>query len=228
MLSGKLSVLRSLSTGSPAGLLFHSYKRRLNVQSGPKCSFCGEFGHYETKTYDGSAMIQYYACEKFVEMNPLERFNNLRKLGFCYQCLFPGAVQNTGNHANGKCQRDFSCKHPSHDRYDMRKHVLVCYEHRNTEENKKILDTYKRKFILQRPGVPEFAKEIKLSFMSQQSHVSISKDSETLTTDDQIINENGIYMLQKVQIGRRGIRAPQILPITGGGGPVRARGRVIN
>ena len=166
-----------------------------------KCSFCGEFGHYETKTYDGSAMIQYYACEKFVEMNPLERFNNLRKLGFCYQCLFPGAVQNTGNHANGKCQRDFSCKHPSHDRYDMRKHVLVCYEHRNTEENKKILDTYKRKFILQRPGVPEFAKEIKLSFMSQQSHVSISKDSETLTTDDQIINENGIYMLQKVQIG---------------------------
>ena len=166
-----------------------------------KCSFCGEFGHYETKLNDGSTMIQYYACKKFTEMNPLERFKELRKHGFCYQCLFPGAAQNTGKHANRTCQNDFTCKHPSHDRYDMRKHVLVCYEHRNTDENKKILDTYKRRFILQRPGIPEFSKEIKLSFMSQQSHISVSKDSETLATDDKIINENGIYMLQTVQIG---------------------------
>ena len=165
-----------------------------------QCSFCGESGHYETKTYDGSVLIQYYACKKFVEMNPLERFKELRKLGLCYQCLFPGAVQNKGKHANGKCQMNFTCKHPSHNRYDMKRHVLVCHDHKDTEENKKIFDYYKKKFILERPGIPDFSKDIKLSFMSRQSHVSNS-NSETLSTDDNIIIENGIYMLQKVQIG---------------------------
>ena len=166
-----------------------------------KCSFCGERGHYETKTSDGSSMVQYYACKKFVEMNPLERYKELRKLGLCYQCLFPGAIQNRGKHANGKCQIDFTCKHPSHDRYGMKRHILVCHDHRDTEENKKILDNYKQKFILQRSDIPDFSKELKLSFMSRQSHISRSNNSESLTTDDNIIQENGIYMLQKVKIG---------------------------
>ena len=109
-------------------------------------------------------------------------------------------VQNKGKHANGKCQMNFTCKHPSHNRYDMKRHVLVCHDHKDTEENKKILDYYKKKFILERPGIPDFSKDIKLSFMSRQSHVSNS-NSETLSTDDNIIIENGIYMLQKVQIG---------------------------
>ena len=172
-----------------------------SLPSSIKCSFCGEMGHYETKTYDGSSLVQYYACKKFVEMNPLERYKELRKLGLCYQCLFPGAIQNKGKHANGMCQIDFTCQHPSHDRYSMKRHVLVCHDHRNTDENKKILDHYKRKFILQRPDIPEFSKELKLTFMSKQSHISNSKNSETLTTDDSIISDNGIYMLQRVQIG---------------------------
>ena len=176
-----------------------------HVSSSPassmKCSFCGELGHYETKTRHGSNLIQYYACKKFVEMNPLERYKELRRLGLCYQCLYPGAIQNKGKHANGMCQIDFTCQHPSHDRYSMKRHILTCYDHRNTDENKKIFEDYKRKFILQRPDIPEFSKEIKLSFMSKQSHISNSKNSKTLTTDDDIINDNGIYMLQKVQIG---------------------------
>ena len=169
-------------------------------QNDPKCSFCDEIGHYQTSSSRGSTLIQYYACKKFVEMNPFERFKELRKRGYCYICLFPGAPQDSGKHVNGMCRTDFSCKHPSHESYNRKKHILVCHEHRGTEENKKILETYKNKFILQRPDVPEFSKNIKLTFITQQAHISSSKNMETLTNDDEIISENGIYMLQKVQV----------------------------
>ena len=40
--------------------------------------------------------IQYFACKKFVEMTPKERFQELRRKGYCFQCLSPGASQSTG------------------------------------------------------------------------------------------------------------------------------------
>ena len=168
----------------------------VSSQSNPKCPFCDEVGHYQTKT----GLIQYYACKKFVDMTPFERFKELRKQGLCYVCLFPGAQQNSGKHVNGACKTDFSCKHPTHDIYERRKHILVCHEHRNTDENKKSLETYKNKYILQRSNVPEFSKEIKLAFMTKQAHISVSDDVEKQSNDDGIINENGIYMLQKILV----------------------------
>ena len=165
-----------------------------------KCSFCNEMGHYVSKSVKGNETIQYYSCKKIVQMSPLERFNELRRLGFCYMCLYPGAHQNSTWHSNGSCRNDFSCKHPSHDRYDRRKHILVCHEHRDTEENQKILQTYKEKFILQRSDIPEFSKNIKLSFISKQAFVTSPKKHEKQLNDDPIISENGIYMLQTIQV----------------------------
>ena len=66
--------------------------------------------HIATVGRGGTEIIQYFACKKFVEMTPKERFPELRRKGYCFQCLFPGASQNTGKHSDGKCQRDFTCE----------------------------------------------------------------------------------------------------------------------
>ena len=165
-----------------------------------KCLICNETGHYKVKGPNGNMIIQYFSCQKFVEMNPLDRFRELRKKGLCYMCLYPGAPQNSYKHSNGLCQRDFTCNHPSHDRYDRKKHVLVCHEHRNTEENRRILDEYKKTCILNRRDAPQFSKDIKLSFMTQQSFASTSRKTEAEVNDDSIITENGVYLLQRIQV----------------------------
>jgi len=166
-----------------------------------KCSFCDETGHYEVTSAQGHKFIPYYSCKKFVELRPLERYKELRNRGFCYMCLWPGASQNTGKHSDGSCQSQYVCKHPAHDRYDRKKHVLVCHEHRNNEENKKSLDLYKSRYILNRSDAPEFAKDMKLSFVSQQTFISTPTGQEQMSNDDTIVAENGIYMLQRIQVG---------------------------
>ena len=172
-----------------------------NQNSGnAKCSFCDEIGHYERTDAHGNKIIDYFSCEKFVQMTPLDRFKELRRKGFCYMCLYPGAKQNIGKHATGSCMSEFTCQHSSHDPYTKKKHVLVCHEHQQSEENKKTLETYKNRFILNRPNIPEFSKNIKLSFMSQQTFISELCNQNRTKNDDSIITENGIYLLQKIQV----------------------------
>ena len=96
-----------------------------------KCYFYDETdNHIATSGPRRTEIIQYFVCKKFIEMTPKERFQELRRKGYCFQCLFPGALQNTGKHSDGKCQRDFTCKNRSHDKYPTKKHVLLCHEHR--------------------------------------------------------------------------------------------------
>ena len=53
----------------------------LTDSSGPKkCHICGDTGHVETKTKRGYSVINYHSCEKFVKMNPKERFDELKKI----------------------------------------------------------------------------------------------------------------------------------------------------
>ena len=105
----------------------------------PKCCFCEEAeGHVATNGLKGTKIVQYFACQKFVEMAPKDRFQELKNKGCCFQCLFPGASQDKGKHHDGMCQRDFVCKHKSHDKYPIKKHVLVCHKHRNDTENKNL------------------------------------------------------------------------------------------
>ena len=87
--------------------------------------------------------MQYFACQKFVEMAPKDRFQELKNKGYCFQCLFPGAPQDKGKHHDGMCKKDFVYKHKSHDKYSIKKHVLVCYEHRNDTENQELPQKYK-------------------------------------------------------------------------------------
>ena len=56
--------------------------------------------------------MQYFACQKFVEMAPKDRFQELKNKGYCFQCLFPGAPQDKGKHHDGMCKKDFVHKLP--------------------------------------------------------------------------------------------------------------------
>ena len=88
------------------------------------CSICGVDDHVPTPGPSGVKLIQYYVCQKFVGMSCEERFTTLKNKNLCHQCSYPGADCSKGKHKEGKCQRDFACKHPSHDRFSQKKHIL--------------------------------------------------------------------------------------------------------
>ena len=160
------------------------------------CHICNETDHIPS---GNQGLVQYFSCRKFVSMSPLERFRDLHKKGLCWMCLYPGAEQNAGRHKNGLCQSDYTCKHPSHDRFSRKKHVLVCHEHRDTEENKTLLEEYKNRFILHRNDLEDFSKSIKLSLMTQNSYptdIKLDKNS----SEEEVINENGLYMIHKIKV----------------------------
>ena len=118
---------------------FHGHYTKSEKDVSLLCCICGEDGHVATVGPGYSKIIQYFACKRFVEMTPDERFMELKTKRLCFQCLLPGASSYDGKHREGKCQRDFVCKHPSHQRYPRKKHVLVCNEHKNNQENKDLL-----------------------------------------------------------------------------------------
>ena len=165
------------------------------------CSFCDGTDHVATNGPKGTKLIQYFACQKFAEMTPNERFLTLKRKGYCIQCLFPGAQQNEGRHQEGKCQRDFTCTHSSHDRYPVKKHVLICHEHRETVENQQLLETFKQRCINKRAELPPFSRDIKLSF-----HVTSYKNSNDhiqspKSNDD--VDEKAIFMLQTIKVDEK-------------------------
>ena len=62
------------------------------------------------------------------------------------------------------------CKHKSHDKYPIKKHVLVCRKHRNDTEYQEILQKYKDRFIMKQPNqLPSFSRGLKLSFHMNQN-----------------------------------------------------------
>jgi len=135
------------------------------------CFLCGDkigvSDHVATLGPGGSKIIQYFSCRSFVEKTPAQRFLMVRKKGFCFQCLLPGANGDQGKHKEGKCQRDFVCPHQSHLKYPKKKHVLLCEEHKNSTENQELLERYKGKCISRNNHLPSFSKDIKLSFHSE-------------------------------------------------------------
>ena len=97
-----------------------------NSSAEPKCCFCEEAEeHIGTNGPKGAKIVQYFASQKFVELAPKDRFQELENKGYCFQSLFPGASQNKEKQHDGICRRDFMCKYKSHDKYSIQKHVLV-------------------------------------------------------------------------------------------------------
>ena len=163
----------------------------------PKCHLCGADDHVATNGPKGSKIVQYFACKKFAEINPHDRFMWLKDKGFCKQCLFPGGNQEKGKHKEGKCQRDFVCPDLAHEAHTVKKHVLICHEHRNSLQNQELLKTYKERFIDQRVELPAFSKEIKVTFLAQ-SFKTNSPDNNP--RDDSSCNDDAIFLLQNILV----------------------------
>ena len=136
-----------------------------NSGSNVACYICGESGHLMTRNFKGKSVVQYFSCQKFVEMSAAEMFKVLREKNLCIQCLAPGAPADTSRH-KADCFSKYCCKHKSHDRHVKRKHVLVCEEHKSSADNKAILEEYKKNCILNlKENIPDFSKQ--LSFHSE-------------------------------------------------------------
>ena len=166
------------------------------------CSLCDQPGHVATQGPNNSQLIQYFSCKDFVEMTPKRRLANIKSKGLCMQCLFPGAKQNQGKHKDGGCQRDFVCRHPQHSQYNVKKHVLLCEEHKDTEENQRLLETYKSKCILRKVDIQDFSKNIQLSF--HVNYQTSSYQQSYKSNDVNQIEESAVYILQTISIdGKR-------------------------
>ena len=157
-----------------------------------KCHLCDADDHVATNGPKGSKVVQYFACKKFTEINPNERYIMLRDKGFCKQCLYPGAKQDSGKHKEGKCQRDFICPDPSHLAHSVKKHVLVCHDHRNSPQNQDLLKKYKERFIDRRTELPAYSKDIKLTFLAQTYKADHNNKSSK--------NEEAMFMLQNILV----------------------------
>jgi len=145
-----------------------------------KCFFCDSSDHALTSGPQGTKIVQYFVCKKFVEMSPSNRFAELKRKNLCYQCLFPGAQLSMGKHRDGKCQRDFVCPHPSHERYSVKKHVLVCDSHKSDRENEEMLERFKSRCIARRTNIPEYLKTISNYYAHRSFNVRPSEDTDSV------------------------------------------------
>ena len=185
-----------------------SSSRSSHLTSGPKppdpCHICGAADHVATSGPGGSKLIQYFACEKFATMTNKERFATLRSKGLCFQCLFPGASRDSGKHKEGRCQRDFTCKHADHDRYINKKHVLVCDEHKEDDSNKKVLEDFKKRCIMrpkQVDSLPDHSKNINIHHQTIILQHNTTPDNVAEPSEEwpSIADEDeAIYILQMI------------------------------
>ena len=129
----------------------------------------------------------------FVDKSCEERWELLRDKGLCCQCLAPGTTVEHGKHKTGSCYSKFVCKHQSHDRDPRKRHVLLCEEHKDDPENIRLLEAYKEEHILKCKSVPDFSKEIKLSFHSNSYLTDIGTDEDEVT-------DSGIFVLQTIKV----------------------------
>ena len=168
-----------------------------NITVMTACAICGASDHVQTRGPGGSKLVQYFACKKFVEMSPKERYAVLKSKGLCFQCLFPGANHSTGKHKDGRCQRDFVCKHPTHETYQQKKHVLVCDEHKDHQTNRDIFEHYKFRCISRLQQLELFSKEMKLSF--HISSILFNDNTPSSKNDDSSV----IYLLQTINVNNQ-------------------------
>ena len=174
----------------------------LSSSNGLECHICGKEHHLPTSGPGGIKLIQYFTCEQFVEMTPADRFQLLKGLCF-FQCFYPGAKITDSKHSEGRCQRDYTYKHPSHDKFPTKKNVLVCAEHKDVEENKTIFELYKYKSILKQKDIqlPESSREIKLFFhLDQLTAPQIQQQPSVNTTSNSTVQDTAIFQLQTIKI----------------------------
>ena len=158
-----------------------------------KCILCDKSDHTVTKDHFGRQVVQYFACKMFVNKTCKERWELLRDKGLCYQCLAPGSTVEHGKHKAGTCYSKFVCKNQAHEGHPRKKHVLLCEEHKDDAENVRLLEAYKKEHILKCKSIPDFSKEIKLSFFSRSYQTDVAVDEDEVT-------DSGIFIMQTIKV----------------------------
>ena len=161
--------------------------------SGPTCFICGQTDHVVTSGPRGVKLVQYFACPKFVKFTCEQRLAELQSKGLCHQCLYPGAHIDRGKHKEGKCQREFICKHLSHGSDAVKKHVLVCALHKGEADNGNVLKDYISRCISKKAELKDFSRNIAIHHVSYVCP-AVPEDEEEPCHGD------AIYMLQSIMV----------------------------
>ena len=144
----------------------------------------------------GTAIIQYFACKKLAEMTSKEKFQELRRKGFCFRSLFPAASQSTSKHSDGKCQGDFSCENTAHEKYPTKNHVLVCHDHRGNTENEQLFLKHNNRSTVKQMKLPAFSRDLKLTFHKNQQEPS---DYKHLQSNQ----KSAIYIIKPIKVNNQ-------------------------
>ena len=154
-----------------------------------KCVLCQKTDHVHTITRKGNKVINYFSCEKFVNMSASEKFEELKRKGLCFQCLTPGMK---ANHT-GFCFDKFKCPHESHATFQRGIHVLICDKHKTDRENVELFEAYKLKYITNATNpLPDYSKNMSL-------HIDLDDEAYRVGGGDEA-DEIAIYMLQTVKL----------------------------
>ena len=177
----------------------HPPQSALNVMTKILCHICGKDGHTTVTTARGNVIVPYYVCEKFVNWSIKERLDGLKSKNLCTICLFPGASTG-GRH---KCTyTNFCCPSPSHDR-SSKIHVLLCEQHKDDDQNKKLLLKYKERFILKCPvTLPSFCQNLSL-FSGLVCHGRDAQVKITFGLPNEVsdIKCRAIFLRQEISVG---------------------------
>ena len=137
----------------------HTAQDGPNENNRKKCKICDATDHVPTLTSRGKLVINYFSCHKFVTMTTKEKFEEIKRKRFCFQCLTPGMKL---NHP-GFCFDKFKCPHESHQRNDRGVHVMICDKHKGNPENVELFEKYKTKYITNASNpLPDYSRNMVL------------------------------------------------------------------
>ena len=166
---------------------------------GLKCCFCDKDNHTVITTARGNKIIPYYVCESFVNMSPTDRYAKLKAKNLCTTCIYPGAVK--GN-KHKYYFLNFCCPHSSHQGGE-KLHVLLCDEHKNMDENVKLFEKFKNKFITNcKVPLPQYTKHItcfsEIAAVSKSEGTSLNVFSDFPVEPE--ISDSAIFQLQTINV----------------------------
>ena len=78
---------------------------------------------------------------------------------------------------------------------------MICKEHKDSQDNQALSETYRKKCILRRPDLEELSKGIKLSFHTASNNQNIHKMHQSANVEDS--NHSSIYIVQTISIDNK-------------------------
>ncbi len=146
--------------------------------------------HEPTVTRRGTQVINYFSCEKFVNMSAKERLEALKSKHLCFQCLSPG--YKAGH--DGNCFDKYKCPHESHNERPRGLHVLICDKHKQNRENVQLLEEYKARYIT-------FEGNQHRDFSRNMTTFHVEVSSYATEGGENDPGEAAMYLLQTIKIG---------------------------